>query len=125
MIDDYYQRLLTYPGLTALIGDRVYAVTADDEATAPYCVYEQVSGGKRYTHGGYAGLQRPRMQVTCYASTYEVAKDISVQVTAAMESWPAASVLVGSAFQQNEIDLYDNDTGLYIVPVDFFITYYG
>ena len=123
---DFYTRLTTYAGLTALISTRVYGGdNAPDKATKPYCVYSQVSAGRKYTHGGYAGIQRPRMQVNCYAETYEVAKEVAAQVTAALESWSVANVQVGAAFQDNEVDLYEKDTGLYVVPVDFFVWYHG
>jgi hypothetical protein len=126
LITDFYTRLKTYAGLTALIGTRVYGGdNAPDGVSRPYCVYSQVSAGRKYTHSGYAGIQRPRMQVNCYADTYEEAKEVAAQVTAAMESWPAANVQVGAAFQDNEVDLYDNETGLYVVPVDFILWYHG
>jgi hypothetical protein len=125
LITDFYVRLTTYAGLTTLVGDRVWAVDTEQGEVAPYCVYSQISGGRRYSHSGYSGLQRPRMQVNCYAKTYEEAKDVAAQVTAALESWPGVNAAVGSAFQQNEIDLFDAETVLYFVPVDFLIWYKG
>ena len=121
LIEDFYTRLTTYTGLVALIDDRIWPSEAEQGVKDPHCVYEQVSGGRRYSHKGYSNLQRPRMQVSCYADTYEVAKDIAAQVTAALESW--SNVNVNGVFQQNEIDLIDPATDLYVVPVDFFIWY--
>ena len=83
LIEDFYTRLTTYPGLTALISDRIWPVEAEQGVKEPYCVYEQVSGGRRYSHGGYSNLQRPRMQVSCYADTYEMAKDIAISYVSA------------------------------------------
>jgi len=123
LIEDFYTRLSTYPGLVALIGDRIYPVEAPQGEKRQYCVYEQVSGGRRYSHSGYSNLQRPRMQVSCYAETYEAAKDIAAQVTAALESW--FTLKTGGNRQQNEIDMIDPATGLKVVVVDFFIWYKG
>ena len=123
LIEDFYPRLSTYPGLVVLIGDRIWPVEAEQGEKRPHCVYEQVSGGRRYSHNGYSNLQRPRMQVNCYAGTYEIAKDIAAQVTEALESW--FSVKTGGNRQQNEIDMIDPATTFYVVVVDFFIWYKG
>jgi len=121
LTDDFCNRLSTYPGLVALVGDRIWPVETPQGEKRPHCVYEQVSGGRRYSHSGYSNLQRPRMQVTCYADTYEAAKDIAAQVTEALESWSAVNV--NGVFQQNEIDMIDPATELKVVVVDFFIWY--
>jgi len=121
LIEDFYTRLTTYPGLTALISDRIWPVEAEQGVKEPYCVYEQVSGGRRYSHDGYSNLQRPRMQISCYADTYEMAKGIAAKVTEALETW--SSVNLNGVFQQNELDLIDPETGFYVVSVDFFIWY--
>jgi len=121
LTEDFYTRLSTYPGLTALVSDRIWPNEAEQGVKNPYCVYSQVSGGRRYSHSGYSNLQRPRMQVNCYADTYEMAKDIATLVTEAIESW--FSVKTGGNRQQNEIDLIDPATGFHVVVVDFFIWY--
>jgi gamma-glutamylcysteine synthetase len=125
LIEDFYGRLSTYPGLVALVNDRIWPVEAEQGVKEPYCVYEQVSGGRRYSHSGYSNLQRSRMQVNCYADTFEAAKEIAAQVTAALESWSEANVKAVGSFQQNEIDMIDIDTGFYVVMVDFFVWYKG
>lgn len=112
-----YQMLSTHPGLSILTD--VFPVIAPENTKAPYCVYEQVSGGREYTHQGYAGLKRPRVQISCYGSTYEQAKEVAAQVTAAMENW------VYPCFQAGESDGFEEDVGLYHVPVDFYINYEG
>lgn len=113
-----YTRLSTYAPLTALVGTRIYPLVAPQGTTLPYCVYRKVSPGRQYTLDGYA-IERPRMQVSCYGATYGQAKGVAVQVTAAVESWAA----VGFGWQVGEVDLHEKDTGLYHVPVDFFIWY--
>ena len=123
LIEDFYNRLLTYPGLVGLIGDRVWPVEAPQGTKDAHCIYEQVSGGRRYSHSGYSNLQRPRLQVSCYADTYEMAKNIADHVTTALESW--FSLKTGGNRQQNEIDMIDPATGLKVVVVDFFIWYKG
>jgi len=125
LITDVYTRLTTYAGLVALISTRVYAVEAPANITDPYCVYMQVSSDRRYSHGGYSNLQKSRIQVSCYAPTYEASKTVAVQVIAAVESWPSVNVTIGAAFVQNEIDMFEDETGLYHTPVDFLVWYQG
>lgn len=114
--NELYQHLTTFPNLE---GVKVYAVNAPNGIKPKYIVYEQVSGGRQYTHDGYAGLKRPRVQISCYAKTYEDAKDLATKVTVAMENW------VYTVFQSGESDAFEENTGLYNVPVDFLIWYEG
>lgn len=123
LIADLHTRLTTYPGLTELVGNKVWPVQARQGAVMPYCVFFQVSGGRKYSHSGYSNLQRPRIQVSCYARTYDGAKEVAAQVTAALESWSSVNAKVCGVFQQNEVDLSEEDW--YHVPVDFFIWYKG
>lgn len=115
-----YSRLTTYAPLEALISTRVYAVAPPQDVVLPYCVCSKVSNQRQYSHDGYSSLQRPRIQVSCFATGYLIAKQIAEQVIAALESWPGADN-VQAAFMENEIDLYEQDTKLYHVPVDFLI----
>ena len=115
-----YNRLKTYPGLTAIISARVYAVIAPDEATKPYVTYQKISPGRDYSHSGYSGLQKPRIQVSSYALTYEEAEAIDTQVTAALESWVGQDT-VQAVFKDGEREGYERDNELYYRSSDFFV----
>lgn len=121
---DLYSRLSTYADLATLVSTRIYPFVAPQSVNKPYCTYQKISSGRMYSHSGYSGLQRPRMQVTCYAETYAQAKAVAAEAIAAIEGWPAANASVQSAFFENEEDFYDEETKLYQIPVDFFV-YYG
>jgi hypothetical protein len=120
---DLYSYLSTYAGLIPLVGDRIYPLVAPQSVQAPYCTYQKISSGRQYSHSGFSNLSRPRMQVSCFAPTYLQAKAVAIQVIAAIEAWPGSGS-VQAAFTENEQDLYDPDTKLYYIPVDFFV-YYG
>lgn len=122
--EDLYAYMSTYAGLTELVGTRIYPLVAPQNVQKPYCTYQKISTGRQYSHSGYSGLQRPRMQVSCYAETYSQAKAVAAQVVAAVEAWSAANARVQAALQENEQDFYDEETKLYYVPVDIFC-YYG
>lgn len=114
-----YSCLKNCAGLSALVGDRIYPVRAPQGVTAPFCVYTKISNNRQYAMGGYANVQRHRFQVSCYGATYSSAKNVAAQVTAALEAWVANEIK--AAFAINEIDMYEKDTGLYHIPVDFYI----
>lgn len=114
-----YSYLSGHAGLSALVGNRIYPVVAPQGVTKPYCVCKKVSNARQYAMGGIVAAQRHRFQVSCFGTTYSSAKNVAAQVTAALEAWKAAEVL--AAFAINEIDMYEQDTGLYHIPVDFYI----
>lgn len=120
---DLYGYLSTYAGLTALISTRIYPLVAPQNVTKPYCTYQKISLERKYSHQGFSDLQRPRLQVSCYGETYGQARTVADQLIVALEAWPGAAN-IQAVFVENEIDLYDYDTGLHYTPVDFYC-YYG
>ena len=120
-----YSYLKDYAGLAALVGDRIYPVTAPQNVALPYCVYMRVSNVREYSHAGYSTLHRARMQVTCFAESYAQVKQTAAKVIAALEAWPGADENVLAALHQGERDVYDPSTGIYYVPVDFFVWHAG
>ena len=100
-----------------LVGSRIYAGVAPQGTATPFIVYSKVSAEKQYAHSGAGGLTRDRLQVSVYSTGYLAAKKVVKQVETALESWPS----VQAAFKQNELDLRDEATNLFHVPVDYFI----
>lgn len=98
---------------------RVYGATAPQSVVKPYIVYHKLSPGREYSHDGFSKLSRSRVQISCYGETYGSAKQVAAQVIAAMESWQAGGVRFAPL--AGEQDLFEQDTGLYHVPVDFFV----
>lgn len=124
---DLYSHLSTYAGLTALVDERIYPLVAPQGAAYPHCVYSIVSNVRSYSHGGYSGLDRVRVQISCYAQDsstgagYDMAKAVAAQVIAALENWN--NVRVQAARPENEVDLYDAQAEAHYVPVDVFVWY--
>lgn len=121
--EDLYSHLSTCAGLTALVGTRVYPLMAPQKVTPPYCVYFKVSSVREYSHGGFSGLQRSRIQISCYGKTYPSVKAVAVQVIAAIESWQGVNVSVQSALPEDEIDIYHDESELFHTAIDFFAWY--
>jgi hypothetical protein len=115
--------LSSYANLTALISSQLYRTKAPAGVSGSYCVLFRVSRVRRYSHDGYSGLTRYRLQISCFAPRDELAKQVAEQVTAAMEAWPSVNPNVQSCEHVGEQDLYESDVDMYHIPVDFLITY--
>ena len=120
---DLYTRLSGYAGLIALTSTRIYPLQAPEDVASPYCVYMTVSRARQYSHDGYGNLDRCRVQVSCYGTTYASAHAVAAQVTAAMEAWPASNTKVQSCLHDGEQDFFEEETETYHVPIDFIVWY--
>ena len=118
-----YSQLSTYAGLIALVSTRTYPGAAPDTVADPYCVFFQVSRRPVYTHQGATGLSEYRMQVSCFAKTYDSVKAIAAQVELAMEAWMAANSNVQACFLDDEQDINEEESEYYHVPLDFLVQY--
>lgn len=103
------------------VNERIHFVKAIQGTAFPYIVLSKVSEQKDYSHDGASGLARPRFQVSVFGDAYVGTKLAAVEVKEAMDSWNADGIKFAPL--QNEIDLYEEDTGLYHVPLDFFLYY--
>lgn len=118
-----YTQLSSHAGLSALVDNRIYPVLAPQNVALPFVAYFKVSNQREYTHQGYAGLSKVRMQISCYGDDYSDVKAVAIQVTAAMEVWPAAVTAVQAVFQDNETDIFEDGVMLYHIALDFFVWY--
>ena len=120
------KELLAVDGVTDLIAQRLYYVKAPQNVTKPYVVFFKASGPREYSHDGASNLARPRFQFSCFATIYYVAKQIAEAIRAVIEAFSgtmggAGGVEVGSCFCINESDMYEDDTRLYHVAIDYLI----
>lgn len=79
--------LLARPGLTALIGRRLYPEETPqsiDLATQTAVTYIFVSDVKIHTHDGQEALESPSIQFTAYAPTRSAARAVSIQLKTAL-----------------------------------------
>lgn len=120
---DLYAHLSIYAGLTALIDSRIYPLKAPQEVTVPYCVYQIISEQRFYSHGGFSNLSRLRMQISAYGNTELQVSQVAEQVIMSMEAWPSANANVQASQQENTFNAYEDITGLFYMPIDFFVFY--
>jgi hypothetical protein len=63
--------LLGQPDVATLIGTRMYPMRLPQGVTMPAVTYNRIFGTSEYGHDGAAHLGRGRIQLDCWADTYE------------------------------------------------------
>jgi hypothetical protein len=118
-----YARLSTFPGLTALVGPRVYPVEAPQETARPYVVFLTVSTQRLNHLGGPSEVAQARIQIDAYATSYAAAVAIGTQIRAALDQltgvWGGVDVL--SALSLDAREFYEDAANppLYRLSQDF------
>lgn len=93
--------LLEHPGLTELIGTRIYPALMPEDETLPGVVYTQISYGDTYSNGGTCHA-RARYQIDSYGSTLNEARQVDDIIRSVLGGyqgrWSGKTV---TAFQRN------------------------
>jgi len=113
--------LLAQSGITAYVSDRISPAMADQDVETPYIIVTKVSGAREHSHDGSSHLAHPRFQLSIFAETYKECKDIAAAVQSALQGYAGAmgSETVQNVIYRNEVDDYEDETGLYGVKVDY------
>jgi len=115
-----YTRLSTYAGLIALVSTRIYPVKAPASTLKPFIVYYKISDVRNTSHSGFSNLSMTRFQISVYSETYIAAKNIRSQVIACMENWIDRPT-IQAVLPAGENDIYEDDTKIFHLPLDFII----
>ena len=114
--------------IAALAGTRVYPVLLPQAPTLPAITYQFVSGFREPGLDGPPGLNRARVQLDCWASTYMESEALANAVRLALDGFqggvggsPARQVQ--GIFFAAERDLYEPDAIAYRRSVDYHVTY--
>lgn len=95
----------------AVVNDRIYAFQLPESAvTYPAITYQRISGVPDVALSGHTGLDQVRVQIDCWARTYQAAKDLGVLVRTAFTD-------IGIV--KSDFDFYESETKLYRVSQDF------
>ena len=89
--------------------------------TLPAIVYQGISG----VQDGLTGVAHPRIQYTCIAKTPVAAKELANKVKDALHGHKGVHGNIQISFVEyvNMFDDFDEESGIYSVPVDFFVTF--
>ena len=115
-------RLSAYPGLTALVGTRIYPVIMPEGVTYPGVVYQRISTMPReIAMGSDPGIGRARLQFTAWDNSYKVVKQIIEQIRLALERYNISDII--DIYVLAEYDLYDTDALKYGAALDFDVAF--
>lgn len=101
--------------LAALVSGRCYPLNAPDPVAKPYITFQVISNIPSVSLDGPNGTENRRIQIDIWASTYGAAKTLENSVKAAMVAASFVNVPLSTG------DLYENDTQLYRVSMDYSI----
>ena len=119
--------MLTRSAITDLVSTRIYASKLPQEATFPSIAYNRISTVRTYSQSGDSNLTKPRIQYSCFAETYEGARNLAEQIVSEMSGFKgtAGSSTIYASFVENDLDLIDPESKLDFIPVDLMIQYNG
>lgn len=109
-----YSALTNDSDVSGLVSTRVYPVIAPQNVTAPYVVYQRITGAHLNDLDGSLGISDVRFQVDAYATTYAQAKTLAGYIKTAL----GASALKSRLLTDQDFD-YDLTAEVYRVSMDF------
>ena len=112
-------------GVAALVGTRMHARMLPQTPTLPAIVFQRIDTRREHVMTGPDGLPRPRMQLTCWATTPAGAVALAAAVRARLDGYAGAwgAVTVSSCLCEGERDLDDPETGYSAVAQDYMIQF--
>lgn len=114
------------PALVALVGTRAYPITAPQNVTYPYYLFQRISTPHRAgSHSGDSLLEQVRFQFTVNAATALQADQIASALKTAYLGFAGtmADVYVSGITVANDLDGYDPVTAKYQRALDLLLWY--
>ena len=118
-----YAHLTTDVGLAALVGARVYPLALPQQPTLPALTYQRISTSPtQHRDSAEPQHSRIRMQIDCWAASYDSALSVRAAVRAAMGTVAqASSPRIDAALLADDTDTYDPAPGRWRATLDYFI----
>lgn len=110
--------------ITTLVSDRIYPVVLPQGVSYPALTYLKVSGPVLHD----VDIAYPRFQLSSWSESYAEAKQLAAAVKEVLQRFKgimgnAPGVKVSQVVFENELDLYDPETGVHHIPSDYTIIY--
>lgn len=118
-----YEFLKEYPGVTALVGTRIYPVTFPQNVILPAITYQRVSDRTIHSHGGSSNFAYTLFRIMTWAWNYGDARQAARAVKSALVGYRGmmGARWVGSILHDNDLDNYDEQTKMFSVISDYTI----
>jgi len=124
---DFRTLLLAQPGLSAVVGARIFPVKArpetwDSDSQRPCLIYRVDGVGRSSTFCATSGLVAESVAVDCYARSYDGAVDLALLVKQVIDfSGQVGETLFNAIRLESEFDLMDLEPGLFRRALSFTI----
>lgn len=105
-----YDLLRQDSAVSAIVGTRVYMIELPEDKGLPAIVFQRISTAPVTSLNGDSGLDLVRLQISCYATTALVAKQLAAAARACLAAVHSTTVL--------ELDDRDPDTRHFRTLVD-------
>lgn len=114
--------ILEHQEITEIIGNRFYPGWIPENATMPSVAYMTISKPSHHD----IDVSYPRMQFSIFSERYIQAKEIANLLKDKLNRFKGmfGDTSILQIAYQNEYDLYEEDTGLYHIAIDFKIIYW-
>ena len=108
-------------GVAALIGTRLYPGHLPQNPTYEAMTYRRVNTGRPHAHDGPGDLAKARFQFSCFGATYSAARTLANTLRTAIDGYKGtvAGVRIDGILFIDEQDAYEDETGVYMLPIDF------
>ncbi len=107
--------------LSLLSGSKVGLSTLPEGTALPYVILTKVSAPRASTHEGPDGTVVARFQVSAFGETYQQAKQLAALIYP-LQTYSTATIR--KIVLSNENDLYESDTKIHHVALDFMVYHY-
>ena len=112
---DLLRTLREDAGLSALVGNKVFALVIPQGTKLPCITFQRIGGMPANTLSGHSGLEEIDLQIDVWARDYDEAKAIAKAVRAAM---PPSGPLFSAHLIEDQ-DLYEDGTNYFRVNMEF------
>ncbi len=116
--EDLVRVLQVNAGVSALVSERIYALSLPQRVTLPAIRYQVISTSPEVAHNGPSGLQRNRIQLTVHAATYASAQAVAGALRRALDGRKGLFGPGTCCFVTNDLADYDVDSRHFMRHVD-------
>lgn len=86
-----HAKLTATTAVTDIVGQRVYPIKVTQGTALPYITYQTISDVSINHSTGATETNSTRIQVDCWAATYDVARTLAKAVKEALKNWTDAA----------------------------------
>jgi hypothetical protein len=113
-----YSVLSANTGLAALVGTRIYPVSAPQSVVFPYIVYSRISNVPDMVRGEAAPIRNHTYQVSIFAKSFSETESIGTEVFGSLDYYREGTLWM---YYDNDVDLYEEDIRVYQRAIDFIV----